>query len=249
MKLPRNHYENLKVDQTATIAEIRKAYRRLASIHHPDRNPGDASSVIAMQCINVAYEALCNPKRRAAHDLWIDQAQASKAKKPDFSSSEKSFQEADPGFQNHSNSSQEGRGQGDHHWGFGGFDDIFGNARGDPTLKDDHRPKDLDKAHLSEFTIYNDAIRRRLIGVTLEYLTPDLIYRAFVIDKRRGIRPPKTIEMAYKAITRALKGDQPGLMGLIKGLYLNRTGLVQGIIAGFAGFAVLSLAFIPFIKF
>jgi len=50
----------LEVSSEASIEDIRKAYRRLALIHHPDRG-GD---VRKMQDINEAYEVLC--KRRGA---------------------------------------------------------------------------------------------------------------------------------------------------------------------------------------
>jgi curved DNA-binding protein CbpA len=39
---PFNYYEELEVSQAATKQEIVASYRRLAMVHHPDRNHGDA---------------------------------------------------------------------------------------------------------------------------------------------------------------------------------------------------------------
>jgi molecular chaperone DnaJ len=63
------HYETLGVARTASPAEIRDAYRRLARRHHPDsaagRDPG------AMTAINEAYRVLGDPARRAAYDAGM----------------------------------------------------------------------------------------------------------------------------------------------------------------------------------
>jgi len=59
-----NHYITLGVDKKATVDEIKKAYRKLASQHHPDKG-GDTAK---FQEIQTAYDTLSDPEKRAAHD-------------------------------------------------------------------------------------------------------------------------------------------------------------------------------------
>ena len=62
-----NLYERLGVDQGATKAEIKAAYRKLASEFHPDRNRDDGAHEI-MQSIQEAYSVLSKPDRREHYD-------------------------------------------------------------------------------------------------------------------------------------------------------------------------------------
>jgi curved DNA-binding protein len=59
-----NLYQTLGVNRDATADEIKRAYRKLASKHHPDRG-GDTKT---FQEIQTAYDTLSDPQRRAAHD-------------------------------------------------------------------------------------------------------------------------------------------------------------------------------------
>jgi DnaJ-class molecular chaperone len=59
-----NAYDTLGVPKGASEDEIKKAYRRLAAKHHPDRG-GDTAK---FQEIQGAYETLTDPQKRAAHD-------------------------------------------------------------------------------------------------------------------------------------------------------------------------------------
>jgi curved DNA-binding protein CbpA len=65
-----SHYENLKVPRNASQAEIKAAYRRLRSEHHPDRNK-DPRATHRMQIINDAWDVLSNPAKRAKHDAEL----------------------------------------------------------------------------------------------------------------------------------------------------------------------------------
>ena len=66
----RDYYEVLGVERTATEAELKKAYRRLAMKHHPDRNPEDAESEARFKETKEAYEVLSDSRKRAAYDQF-----------------------------------------------------------------------------------------------------------------------------------------------------------------------------------
>jgi molecular chaperone DnaJ len=62
-----NHYHTLQVSQTATQAEIKQAYRRLAKLFHPDSNQETASHDKIAR-VNAAYEVLGDPQQRHRYD-------------------------------------------------------------------------------------------------------------------------------------------------------------------------------------
>lgn len=64
----RDYYEVLGVARNAGDDELKKAYRRCAMKHHPDRNPGDATAEAAFKECKEAYEVLSDPSRRRAYD-------------------------------------------------------------------------------------------------------------------------------------------------------------------------------------
>ena len=67
----RDYYEVLGVGKTADDDEIKKAYRKLAMKHHPDRNQGDArASEAKFKEVKEAYEMLTAPNKRAAYDRF-----------------------------------------------------------------------------------------------------------------------------------------------------------------------------------
>lgn len=63
-----DYYESLGVSKTASEEEIKKAYRRLAMKHHPDRNPDDKAAEAKFKEIKEAYEILSDAQKRAIYD-------------------------------------------------------------------------------------------------------------------------------------------------------------------------------------
>jgi curved DNA-binding protein len=65
-----NYYDLLEVDPAATLAEIKQAFRRLARLSHPDRNPGDREAEERFKMLSQAYEVLGDEERRAQYDRY-----------------------------------------------------------------------------------------------------------------------------------------------------------------------------------
>lgn len=63
-------YAVLGVARTATEAELKKAYRKLAKELHPDRNPGDKAKEERFKAVSAAYEVLSDAKKRALYDKY-----------------------------------------------------------------------------------------------------------------------------------------------------------------------------------
>ena len=62
----RDYYEVLEVTKTATVEEIKKAYRKKAIQYHPDKNPGDKEAEEKFKEAAEAYDVLSNPEERSA---------------------------------------------------------------------------------------------------------------------------------------------------------------------------------------
>lgn len=63
-----NYYKILGVEQTASAAEIKSAYRKLAREQHPDHNGGSAEAAREFAMLALAYRTLSDPHERAAYD-------------------------------------------------------------------------------------------------------------------------------------------------------------------------------------
>lgn len=67
MKPEKDYYQTLGVSPQATSPEIRRAYRRLAILNHPDKNPS-VQATLRMQEINEAYGILGDKRKRSGYD-------------------------------------------------------------------------------------------------------------------------------------------------------------------------------------
>ena len=65
----RDYYEILGVPRNASEKDIKRAFRRLARQHHPDRNPGDKAAEERFKEINEAHEVLTDPDKRQKYDM------------------------------------------------------------------------------------------------------------------------------------------------------------------------------------
>ncbi|MEN2412856.1 J domain-containing protein [Flavobacterium mesophilum] len=65
-----DYYKVLDVTKSATEAEIKKAYRKLARKYHPDLNPNDKEAEKKFKEINEANEVLSNPENRKKYDKY-----------------------------------------------------------------------------------------------------------------------------------------------------------------------------------
>jgi len=66
----RDYYEVLGLSKGALEKDIKKAYRRLAMKHHPDRNPGDEAAEEKFKEASEAAEVLLDDEKRAAYDQF-----------------------------------------------------------------------------------------------------------------------------------------------------------------------------------
>lgn len=65
-----DYYSVLGLTRTAKQDEIKKAYRKLALLYHPDKNPGDKAAEDQFKKVSEAYDVLSNEKKRQMYDQF-----------------------------------------------------------------------------------------------------------------------------------------------------------------------------------
>ena len=91
MSTPRDYYDVLGVDRSASDAEIKKAYRKLAMANHPDRNPDDASAEARFKEASEAYSVLSDGNKRSTYDRFGHSGLSGAGMNPGFNNSEEIF--------------------------------------------------------------------------------------------------------------------------------------------------------------
>ncbi|MGI4869687.1 MAG: DnaJ domain-containing protein [Janthinobacterium lividum] len=72
--MSQNYYQILEVAPSAPAADIKRAYRRLATQYHPDKHGGDPRYEEQFKAVAVAYQVLSDPDRRAQYDYQLQYA-------------------------------------------------------------------------------------------------------------------------------------------------------------------------------
>lgn len=160
----KDYYKILGVSKTATADEIKKAYRKLAVKHHPDKNPGDKAAEAKFKEANEANEVLSKPDKRKQYDELGENWQ--------------SYQQAG-GYANQGGGRPNGRrssgGAGgfsneDFYGGNGQFSDFFenifgGGAQGGRTTRRASAGEDLQaEMHITLEEAFHGASRQVTIG-------------------------------------------------------------------------------------
>jgi molecular chaperone DnaJ len=76
-RMARDHYDVLGVPRSSSPEEIKAAFKKLAALHHPDRNPNDPSATDRFKEVTAAYQVLGDTGRRNMYDRFGHQAEAS----------------------------------------------------------------------------------------------------------------------------------------------------------------------------
>ena len=66
-----DYYKILELECDASNEEIKKAYRKLSMIHHPDKNDSSEESNVKFKQLAAAYETLSDPNKRRMYDMGV----------------------------------------------------------------------------------------------------------------------------------------------------------------------------------
>jgi DnaJ-class molecular chaperone len=109
-----NFYDILgRISKEASQESIKKAYRTLASVYHPDKNPHDAfNAKEKMQELNEAYKILSNPKKRSEYNEKLSMYEEQQKQNNDNS------KDTNNGSQNHDTKYNEDKTTNSKNWNF-----------------------------------------------------------------------------------------------------------------------------------
>lgn len=119
-----DYYKTLEITKSATEAEIKKAYRKLARKYHPDLNPNDKEAEKKFKEINEANEVLSNPENRKKYDKYgKDWQHADEFEKAGYNPNQQQYSRQQQGNQDFS-------GFGDGDFSESDFSDFFNSMYG-----------------------------------------------------------------------------------------------------------------------
>jgi molecular chaperone DnaJ len=168
----KDFYKVLGVPKGASDADIKKAYRKLAKDHHPDRNPGDAASELRFKEVGEAYAVLSDPEQRRQYDAI--RAMGGGAR----------FQAGSRGDQGFEDVFSGAFGQGGGR-GASGFEDILSGLFGGGGASYQRGPqKGVDLVAATEVS-FRDAANGSLISMTIEGRSVQARLPAGVTDGQR----------------------------------------------------------------
>jgi curved DNA-binding protein len=142
-----DYYKILEIQKTATEADIKAAYRKLARKHHPDLNPNDENAKKKFQQINEANEVLSDPEKRKKYDKYgKDWKHADEFEKANQQQSQSRA----------SSGGQQSYGGGDFSGDFSDFfESMYGSGSGGRTRQTKFRGQDLNaELHLNLMDVY-----------------------------------------------------------------------------------------------
>ena len=177
-----NHYQTLGVSPQADEKEIKKAFRRLAMKHHPDKG-GDPNQ---FKQINEAYQTLSNNEKRSMYDQ---------------------FGTADPQQAN----MNRGGTQIHFNMGGNGFEEVFssffGDGFGDPFQRRQRQMRNQDITIAADITLHDIVNGKELIAT---FRLPSGKEQTVTIKVPKGVRPGDTMRyngMGGDNIPQAPRGD------------------------------------------
>jgi molecular chaperone DnaJ len=152
--MDKDYYKILGVAKAASLADIKKAYRKLARKYHPDLNPGDKTAEARFKEIQEAYSVLSDPKKKKQYDQF-----GFVGDRPPPGAG---YRTSGSGFEGFDFSS----------FGSSSFRDFFDNMFGSSSREYRASPKKGEDLHYTMKVGFNDAIHGVQTRIRLTRLVP-----------------------------------------------------------------------------